>query len=114
MTWTMGLNRVTVRHGSSTAYKDVRARCESAPKMLAMGEGFVVYSIMDFVVDNYFPVIHELESEVDALEDAVFSRQSRQPDITRAHEILQWEPKVSLEEGIHKTVPYFKKKLGMG
>jgi dTDP-glucose 4,6-dehydratase len=39
--------------------------------------------------------------------------QQRQPDITRAHEILHWEPKVSLEEGIHKTIPYFKKKLGI-
>jgi magnesium transporter len=41
---------VTVRHGSTTAYREVRARCEGAPKMLAMGEGFVVYSIMDFIV----------------------------------------------------------------
>jgi dTDP-glucose 4,6-dehydratase len=39
--------------------------------------------------------------------------QQRQPDITRAREILHWEPKVSLEEGIHKTIPYFKKKLGI-
>ena len=65
---------VTVRHGSTTAYKEVRTRCEGAPKMLAMGEGFVVYSIMDFVVDNYFPILQELESEVDALEDTIFSR----------------------------------------
>lgn len=39
--------------------------------------------------------------------------QQRQPDITRAREILTWEPKVSLEEGIQKTIPYFKKKLGV-
>jgi len=39
--------------------------------------------------------------------------QQRQPDITRARTILNWEPKVSLDEGIHKTVPYFKKKLGL-
>ena len=39
--------------------------------------------------------------------------QQRQPDITRAREILKWEPKISLEEGIHKTIPYFKKKLGV-
>jgi len=39
--------------------------------------------------------------------------QRRQPDITRAREILHWEPKTSLEEGIHKTIPYFKKKLGL-
>jgi dTDP-glucose 4,6-dehydratase len=39
--------------------------------------------------------------------------QQRQPDITRARQILQWEPKISLEEGIQKTIPYFKKKLGI-
>jgi dTDP-glucose 4,6-dehydratase len=39
--------------------------------------------------------------------------QQRQPDITRAREILGWEPKVSLEEGIQKTTPYFKQKLGV-
>jgi len=39
--------------------------------------------------------------------------QRRQPDITRAREILGWEPKVSLEEGIRKTIPYFKEKLGI-
>jgi dTDP-glucose 4,6-dehydratase len=39
--------------------------------------------------------------------------QQRQPDITRAREILKWEPKVTLEEGIHKTIPYFRNKLGL-
>ena len=78
---------VTVRHGSTTAYKEVRARCEGAPKMLAMGEGFVVHSIMDFVVDNYFPILQDLENEVDALEDAIFSRTSDQLNIERIFEI---------------------------
>jgi len=39
--------------------------------------------------------------------------QQRQPDITRAREILEWDPQVDLDEGIHKTVPYFKQKLGL-
>jgi dTDP-glucose 4,6-dehydratase len=39
--------------------------------------------------------------------------QRRQPDITRANEILNWSPKVNLEEGIHRTVPFFKQKLGI-
>src|SRR5512147_3284675 len=39
--------------------------------------------------------------------------QRRQPDITRARTILHWEPRVGLDEGLHKTVPYFKKKLGL-
>ena len=39
--------------------------------------------------------------------------QQRQPDIKRAREILNWEPKVPLPEGIRKTIPYFKQKLGI-
>ena len=39
--------------------------------------------------------------------------QRRQPDITRARAILDWEPKIDLEEGLQKTIPYFKQKLGL-
>ncbi|MBI5942947.1 MAG: SDR family oxidoreductase [Chloroflexi bacterium] len=38
--------------------------------------------------------------------------QRRQPDITRARDLLKWEPKVDLEEGIRRTIPFFKQKLG--
>jgi dTDP-glucose 4,6-dehydratase len=39
--------------------------------------------------------------------------QRRQPDITRAKSILGWEPQVSIEEGIERTIPYFKTALGI-
>jgi len=35
----------------------------------------------------------------------------RQPDISRARNILNWEPTISLEEGLKMTVPYFKKHM---
>jgi dTDP-glucose 4,6-dehydratase len=59
------------------------------------------------VVDN--------KGGVKFVEDArsVRDPQQRQPDISRAREILKWEPKVELEEGLQKTVPYFKEKLGL-
>src|SRR6476646_5432536 len=37
----------------------------------------------------------------------------RRPDITRARTLLGWEPKDGLEEGLLKTVDYFKKKIGV-
>ena len=37
----------------------------------------------------------------------------RRPDISRAKELLNWEPRVDLEEGLQKTLPFFKEKLGM-
>src|SRR5688500_6502305 len=38
----------------------------------------------------------------------------RRPDITRARTLLNWEPKVPLEDGLLKTLEYFKTKIGIG
>ena len=37
----------------------------------------------------------------------------RQPDITRARTLLGWEPKVPLEEGLPRTIEYFRSRLGL-
>jgi len=37
----------------------------------------------------------------------------RQPDITRARTLLDWEPRVPLKEGLARTVEYFRQKLGL-
>ncbi|HEY6504501.1 MAG TPA: magnesium/cobalt transporter CorA [Chitinophagaceae bacterium] len=63
---------VVVRHGSSVSYKEVRARCETMPELLCKGQGFVLYAVMDFIVDRYFPVVHELELKLESIEDKVF------------------------------------------
>lgn len=39
--------------------------------------------------------------------------QRRRPDITRAKTILGWEPEINLEEGLRRSIPYFKQKLGL-
>jgi dTDP-glucose 4,6-dehydratase len=38
----------------------------------------------------------------------------RQPDITRARQLLGWEPRVSLEDGLRRTIEYFRPKLTRG
>ncbi|MGH7856604.1 MAG: magnesium/cobalt transporter CorA, partial [Candidatus Binatia bacterium] len=63
---------VSVRHGASLSYKDVRARCEASPQFLRQGPGFVLYAIMDFVVDRYFPIVDCLEGELEKLEEQLF------------------------------------------
>jgi magnesium transporter len=63
---------VSIRHGSSVAYTEVRSRCETMPELLGKGQGFVLYAIMDFIVDRYFPVVNELEMELEAVEDKIF------------------------------------------
>src|SRR5207253_4305513 len=64
---------LTVRHGPSLSYAEVRQRCESTPTLLRKGPGFVLYAIMDFVVDHYFPIVDALEDELDGLEEAIFA-----------------------------------------
>lgn len=63
---------VSVRHGASLSYAEVRARCETTPQLLCKGPGFVLYALMDFVVDQYFPIVDTLEGELEALEDEIF------------------------------------------
>lgn len=70
---------VTVRHGASQSLIKVRERCEAMPQQLAKGPGFALYSIMDFIVDNYMPVIDGLQARFDVLESAIFQyRPNRQ------------------------------------
>ncbi len=63
---------VSVRHGASQSYAQVRSRCESTPDLMAKGPAFVLYMIMDFVVDSYMPIVDSYEDELSSLEDAIF------------------------------------------
>jgi len=63
---------VSVRHGASLSYAEVRTRCEAAPHLLVKGPGFVLYAIMDFIVDQYFPVVDALEDNLAELEEDIF------------------------------------------
>src|SRR5215211_1683595 len=67
---------VSVRHGASTSYTPVRERCEAAPKALSEGEDFILYAILDFIVDNYMPVIEMIQAEVEEIEDSILAETS--------------------------------------
>ena len=64
---------VSVRHGASTSYSPVRKRCEACPTTLSHGEDYIPYAILDFIVDNYMPVLEIVHREVEAMEDRVFA-----------------------------------------
>jgi len=63
---------IAVRHGATTSYAPVRARCEAAPALLAKGPGFALYALMDFIVDQYFPVVDALGDQLEAIEETIF------------------------------------------
>ena len=62
---------VSVRHGSLQSHVGLRTRCEASRHLLAKGPGFVLYALMDFVVDQYFPILEALEERVVELEEVV-------------------------------------------
>jgi magnesium transporter len=63
---------VTVRHGSMRSHLGLRGRVEAMPEKLALGPGFVLYALMDFIVDQYFPILDGLEETFEALEESIF------------------------------------------
>jgi magnesium transporter len=66
---------LSVRKNSEHGFMSVRQRCETEPEHLQQGAGFVLYALMDAVVDRYFPIIDTLESELEAIEARIFSRE---------------------------------------
>lgn len=63
---------VTVRHGSMRSHTGLRARCEASPHLLVKGPAYVLYALMDFVVDQYLPILAALEDHLDAVEVRIF------------------------------------------
>ena len=71
---------LTVRHGYATSFSQVRTRAESTPELLKQGPAFVLYAIMDFIVDQYFPIVDALGEELEALEQRVLHPAVQPPD----------------------------------
>lgn len=76
---------VSVRHGASSSYNLVRQRCEASPMALAHGENYILYSILDFIVDNYVPVIEMIHEEVEELEERVLRERLDKADVERLY-----------------------------
>lgn len=76
---------VSVRHGASTSYKPVRERCESCPRALARGEDYILYAILDFIVDNYSPVLETIHEEVETMEALVLASTMTRTQIERMY-----------------------------
>ena len=76
---------VSVRHGPSTSYTPVRERCESCPRALARGEDYILYAILDFIVDNYSPVLETIQEEVETMEAQVLASAMTRAQIERLY-----------------------------
>jgi magnesium transporter len=78
---------ISVRHGASQSYMPVRVRCEASPKLLTHGVDYVLHALLDFVVDNYMPVVAAAVDEVDAIEERLLESRLTSADIQRIYEL---------------------------
>ena len=85
----VGRNYVlSARNNATEGFLGVRARAEREPHLLQKGSSFVLYALMDAVVDRYFPVVDMLESELEKIEDRIFTAGSQSRDnIERLYEL---------------------------
>jgi magnesium transporter len=80
---------LSVRSGVEKGFRDVRARCEREPELLRRGPGYVLYALMDAVVDRYFPILQTIEGELERVEEEIFAATSPRANIEALYALKQ-------------------------
>jgi magnesium transporter len=82
-------NVVSIRYRTHQGFAEVLASCVRDPHLLKLGPGFVFYALIDTIVDRYFPVVEELEDELERLERGMFSDAPARENIERLYGLKQ-------------------------
>ena len=78
---------ITVRHGASLSYAPVRERVQREPELLVLGPSYALYAVLDFIVDNYRPIIDEFRDTANSLEQAIFADTYRRQTVVRLYQL---------------------------
>jgi magnesium transporter len=78
---------ISIRHGESTGYAEVRHRCEQQPGAMRHGASFALHAIMDHVVDNYAPVVDRFEDELNNIEHLIFEGSFNRSTLIRLYHL---------------------------
>lgn len=80
---------LSVRSRSNRNFSDVRARCEREPELMRSGTGYILYALIDAVVDRYFPILDTIETRLENIEDRIFAGTSPRANIEALYGIKQ-------------------------
>lgn len=80
---------LSVRNQSERGFQEVRRRSEREPELLRHGASYVLYVLMDAVVDRYFPVLDALEVELEHIERQIFADRSPRANIEALYTLKQ-------------------------
>ena len=78
---------VSVRRDAQMGFADVRRRCEQEPELLQHGPAYVLYALMDNVVDRYFPVLDRLSADIEEIEERIFAGQTTRAQIEQLYSL---------------------------
>ncbi|MEG3135891.1 magnesium/cobalt transporter CorA [Rouxiella sp. T17] len=78
---------ITVRHGASASYADVRKKAEECPDLLAMGSGYALYAILDMIVDNYLAILHKYTERFQHIEQQMFKSEFNQSAVHQVYRL---------------------------
>jgi magnesium transporter len=70
---------VTVRKGDGFPIRDVMARCDRSPKLQVYGVGFLLYGLLDVIVDDYFSILAAFDEYYDDVTEGLFAEQAVEP-----------------------------------
>ncbi len=76
---------MTVRHGASLSYAAPRKACEQTPELMALGPSYALYSVLDFIVDNFLPIVSSFKEELHELEKEIFEDTFKREVIERLY-----------------------------
>ena len=80
---------VSVRRETSQGFTEVRRRCEYEPELLRHGPAYVLYALMDTVVDRYFPLIDTLTREIEEIETRIFASTTTRAQVEALYNFKQ-------------------------
>ena len=78
---------LSVRSRVRRGFSDVRVRSEREPELLRHGAAYVLYALMDAVVDRYFPIVDSLEDEIEEVEGHIFAGQTTRANIESLYDL---------------------------
>lgn len=78
---------LSIRKNYSKDFLGVRARCETEPQLLKFGPAFVLYALIDAVVDGYFEVLDKLEVRLEIVEADIFRKNAGRLNIERLYKL---------------------------
>ncbi|MFZ1390488.1 MAG: magnesium and cobalt transport protein CorA, partial [Dokdonella sp.] len=78
---------VTVRHGASLSYAPARRSCEQSPDMLMYGPSYALYAVLDFIVDNFMPIVRSFREDLQELEEDIFEDTFKRETIRRLYNL---------------------------